>query len=92
MLKKVVETYMHAQSVEIKYFDKIEELKSLNDDYSCVLVQYPDFYGGEYATVTCDYTCEATGDGLYKFTGKFHMLADIALDEMFAKHMIIPIA
>ena len=57
-----------------------------------VKAEYPDFYGGEYATVTCDYTCEATGDGLYKFTGKFHMLADIALDEMFAKHMIIPIA
>ena len=43
--KKVVETYMHAQSVEIKYFDKIEELKTLNDDFACVLGQYPDFYG-----------------------------------------------
>jgi len=43
--KRVIETYFHAQKLEVKYFDSQEELKNLDEDYACVLVQNPDFYG-----------------------------------------------
>ena len=43
--KQVVETYLSAQNLTIKYFNSVEELKTLQEDFACVLVQNPDFYG-----------------------------------------------
>lgn len=43
--KKVIETYFKAHDFAVKYFENLEELKNLDEDYACVLVQNPDFYG-----------------------------------------------
>ena len=40
--KKVIETYTHANSIDVEWFDNIPENTA---DYSCVLIQTPDFYG-----------------------------------------------
>ena len=40
--KKVIDTYTHAGSIEVVWFD---ELPSNTSEYACVLVQTPDFYG-----------------------------------------------
>ncbi len=40
--KKVIETYTHANSVKVEWFDHIPDNTA---DYSCVLIQTPDFYG-----------------------------------------------
>lgn len=43
--KTVIDTYLNAQNIAVDYFSNIDELKSLDKDYACVLVQNPDFYG-----------------------------------------------
>lgn len=43
--KAVINTYMHAQGLAVEYFDSLDELNESIDDYACVLVQNPDFYG-----------------------------------------------
>ena len=43
--KQVIETYLNAQNIGFKYFNSFDELKYLTEDYGCVLVQNPDFYG-----------------------------------------------
>lgn len=43
--KKVVETYLWAQDITVKYFENINDLKELNGEYACVLIQNPDYYG-----------------------------------------------
>ena len=40
--KKVVKTYTDANGIEVEWFDKLPESTA---DYSCVLIQTPDFYG-----------------------------------------------
>ena len=40
--KEVVKTYCWAQNIEIKWFD---ELPEKCEDYCCVLIQNPDYYG-----------------------------------------------
>ncbi len=40
--KKTLNTYAHANSIEIEWFDEMPDNTS---DYSCVLIQTPDFYG-----------------------------------------------
>ncbi len=40
--KKVIETYTHANSIGVEWFDEIPDKTS---EYSCVLVQTPNFYG-----------------------------------------------
>jgi glycine dehydrogenase subunit 1 len=40
--KEVIKTYCWAQNVEVEWFD---ELPVSTEDYFCVLVQYPDYYG-----------------------------------------------
>lgn len=40
--KKVIETYTHANSIGVEWFDEIPDNTS---EYSCVLVQTPNFYG-----------------------------------------------
>lgn len=41
--KRVIETYTHANSIKIDWFDC--DLPANTADYSCVLIQTPDFYG-----------------------------------------------
>lgn len=43
--KQVIDTYFNAQNMIVKYFENIDELKNLEEDFACVLVQNPDFYG-----------------------------------------------
>lgn len=43
--KMVVETYLNAQEIEYKYFDSINTIKEMEQDYACVLVQNPSYYG-----------------------------------------------
>lgn len=43
--KMVVETYLNAQEIEYKYFDSINTIKEMDQDYACVLVQNPNYYG-----------------------------------------------
>ena len=43
--KMVVETYLNAQEIEYKYFDSINTIKEMEQDYACVLVQNPNYYG-----------------------------------------------
>ena len=40
--KEVIKTYTWAQNIELEWFD---ELPSNTDEYCCVLVQTPDYYG-----------------------------------------------
>ena len=40
--KEVIKTYLWAQDIEIEWFDEIPQNA---EDYCCVLVQYPDYYG-----------------------------------------------
>ena len=40
--KKVIKTYTHANSIDVEWFDNIPENTA---DYSCVLIQTPNFYG-----------------------------------------------
>lgn len=40
--KEVIKTYCWAQDIEIDWFDSVPDSV---EDYFCVLVQYPDFYG-----------------------------------------------
>lgn len=40
--KKVIKTYTDANEIEVVWFDKLPENTA---DYSCVLIQTPDFYG-----------------------------------------------
>lgn len=40
--KEVVKTYTWAQGIEVEWFDEIPQNV---EDYCCVLVQYPDYYG-----------------------------------------------
>lgn len=40
--KDVIQTYCWAQNIEIEWFDNEP---AINEDYCCVLVQNPDFYG-----------------------------------------------
>jgi len=40
--KKVIETYTQANSIKVEWFDKIP---SNTSEYSCVLIQTPNFYG-----------------------------------------------
>lgn len=43
--KEVIKTYCWAQNIEIEWFDSIPEN---TEDYCCVMVQNPDFYGELY--------------------------------------------
>ena len=43
--KQTIETYLNAQNISYKYFNNFDELKNSNEDYACVLIQNPDFYG-----------------------------------------------
>ncbi len=56
-----------------------------------VKAEYPNFYGEELLTVTHDYTCEEVEQGVYKFTGEFPMLADIAIDEIKLYERLLPL-
>ena len=40
---KVIKTYAHANGIEIEWFDSV--IPANTEDYACVLVQTPDFYG-----------------------------------------------
>ena len=40
--KRVIETYTHAASIKVEWFD---QLPANTAEYSCVLIQTPDFYG-----------------------------------------------
>ena len=41
--KRVIETYTHANSITVDWFDVV--LPANTENYSCVLIQSPDFYG-----------------------------------------------
>lgn len=43
--KNTIETYLNAQNISYKYFKTLNELTALTEDYACVLIQNPDFYG-----------------------------------------------
>ena len=43
--KKTIETYLKAQDITYKYFNSINKSTSIQEDYACVLIQNPDFYG-----------------------------------------------
>ena len=40
--KEVVKTYTWAQGIEVEWFDTVPQN---TEDYCCVLIQYPDYYG-----------------------------------------------
>ena len=40
--KKVIQTYTHANEIEVEWFDEIPQSA---EEYACVLIQTPDFYG-----------------------------------------------
>lgn len=43
--KEVIKTYTWAQGIEVEWFDEVPQN---TDEYCCVLVQYPDYYGEIY--------------------------------------------
>ncbi len=43
--KEVINTYIHSQGLEVEYFNNLDILKDISDEYAAVLVQNPDFYG-----------------------------------------------
>ncbi len=49
--KRVITTYANASEIKVEWFDEIPENTS---EYSCVLIQTPDYYGEITKTVTVD--------------------------------------
>lgn len=83
--------FVSLYAVDTEYIEIVSVTKESDDKFTVsVKAEYPDFYGEELATVTHDYTCEKI-DGVYKFTGEFPLLADIAIDEMLDDRMLLPL-
>ena len=65
--KRVIETYTHANGITVEWFDDIPKNTS---EYSCVLIQTPDYYGEISSQVSVDtllvVCCDVSSLGVIK--------------------------